>query len=687
MADRRRPHTSASSARHTGSIASRYLDLRPLPEDVLLDVNATFSSSFDTKGSEGLGVAWKEEEEQIRKQLRDRLPSSNQATQGPGDDRPATAPQLGQKHKVDKEKLGTETPSLRNARYLAIQWRSRATQLNVSNSLRKTDTPPSLKESDSGSDDSDSDDESVESDFSSGSVDESIQSQVSDAQKVVEKWKLRFADSRSVCSSTASRDEEEEDDRYDPASSDEFHFAMRPSTAERALLTNEEDEIELLSALKPYPLQPVNSGLEFLSESQQQLQIEEDEDEEQEPMEDTVGVFVSTEGGRVMETLIESPDQIDKETNSVGNHRSSHSFHEAADRPSSALENDGMISVSRCSSQDDDGNDDHLSLQSNPTPSNEDDNVSLDIPNASSMLSYGTNQSSVQGNPKSRIQTFCDVPEPMTQTQSQSSQATLDTPTTLETKDPPPSSENEKIQDKKSEEAFVRRSAPKVSAPKVEKKYTGTVQERIEAVKRAKAAEAAKLKAAKPSSSKSKKAKSVKSRSSHAKKTNVSTAATSTSPKTESTPVRWIEHNVVFTFGLLTAENSAPPAGAYNKEDEEAASYKKRLKTRSRLLHDILKSFRDIIQRTKSLSDGSTKYIMISPDSIPIPIKVKRDEKFQAPRERPRIKRSVVRAVVPIFVPNGDERAKEIATHVIIDLFSMAISRGEFDGQKFEKVS
>jgi len=46
-----------------------------------------------------------------------------------------------------------------------------------------------------------------------------------------------------------------------------------------------------------------------------------------------------------------------------------------------------------------------------------------------------------------------------------------------------------------------------------------------------------------------------------------------------------------------------------------------------------------------------------------------------------------VKACVPIFVPMNNMQAREVATHVVLDLFAVAISKGEFDGLTFEKVS
>ena len=57
------------------------------------------------------------------------------------------------------------------------------------------------------------------------------------------------------------------------------------------------------------------------------------------------------------------------------------------------------------------------------------------------------------------------------------------------------------------------------------------------------------------------------------------------------------------------------------------------------------------------------------------------------PTHRSAIKRSVVKATVPIFIPKSNDQAKEVATHVVLDLFAVAISKGEFDGLTFHKVA
>lgn len=60
--------------------------------------------------------------------------------------------------------------------------------------------------------------------------------------------------------------------------------------------------------------------------------------------------------------------------------------------------------------------------------------------------------------------------------------------------------------------------------------------------------------------------------------------------------------------------------------------------------------------------------------------------KYKQPTDRPPIIRSIVKASVPIFVPRENIQAREVATHVVLDLFAVAISRGEFSGLTFQKV-
>ena len=99
--------------------------------------------------------------------------------------RPRTAPVSPEERQT--QDLAVQNSNFRSARYLSLQWRSRSTQWNASSSMRsfkdpsskQSEAPPALREHDS---DSDSD---------NGSIDESVQSQVSEAYKMIESWKNR----------------------------------------------------------------------------------------------------------------------------------------------------------------------------------------------------------------------------------------------------------------------------------------------------------------------------------------------------------------------------------------------------------------------------------------------------------------------------------------------------------------
>ncbi len=583
-----RPHTSHEqsrpSGRRTGSVAAAYLDLRPLPEDVMLDTKAL---SFDNVG---IGAKiWKDEDENKKKIERElpsassfesALPSSNMLK------RPSTAPQFGHFDRTKDNLLGASA-NARSARYLAIQWRSRATQLHLTQSMSdiSKDTAPSpARVSDGSESDSEESVSSQSSEVSAGTFEESIKSQVSDAQKVVEKWQQRWSErseSYSVYSESASRDEEEEEDR------DTFGFAMKPSSAGGRNLR---------------PLQPIDSGKEFFSQSQLHLLNEPEENDYNESVDEVkTGVFVMTEGGRVITTVQQN-------------------------RPVS-VDNDDNISNSDSSQNDYD--DDQLSESStvHQSLSRLDDNE-----HDTRGLSFDISQKSSKEDVKAVIQTFCNVPEPLAHfdtktnnkyvnpSEEQNSVSNESQPVSEDVVLTPKRNTFKKIsQDAHVEQEKIDTIKPSPPITKEPVQYTGSVQDRIEAVKRAK--KVAKKKESRPSSSSSSKGKTRRPRSGAKTKHNSESSSSNQ-------PIKWTEHDVIFTFGLLTSIDDAPPTGKYRLEDEEAASFKNKLKTKSRLLYDILANFGEIIRRTKSLGNGSTRYMMCSPDCTPRPINVKRDGKF-----------------------------------------------------------
>lgn len=675
------------------SVAASYLDLRPLPGDAVLSGKVSFDSSLGTADISGdrsvdnrsvdrsvdFSVdrsvrSWMQEEEHIRRRLHERLPSTRsrkkEMSMGQSLNRPSTAPQAGIagiagiKNK-SREELLAASASARSARYLAIQWRSRATQLNLSKSMSnvvKEAAPSPTRVSDES--ESDSEDESSQSDVSCGTMDESIKSQVSDAQKVVEKWQQRWyerTDSQSF-DATASRDEEDERDRMiheespcasaetlkrsgsgsgsRPGSrsspeleSDELGFAFKPSLLGRKLITTENDQVEILSALKPYPLPALDSGKEFYSDPQHHVKSILDSDSEDDEMctVERRGILILAEGGRVMETVAEGPitrsQELDKEQTAA-----------------SIGTNDENLSHSACSNHDDN---DHLSESS-----------ATQRTLSPTMIENDTQDKPVDNSRQSIVQTFCNVPE------------TLQHPQHREQERQPSFSDESTINTKESSVVT----------------YTGSVQERIEAVKKARSASTTKANNKQQQTSSSPITVSSSSRG-HKRTRRAGTAAKkNTDSQPERKPIKWQEHNIVFTFGLLTSYEDAPPTGVYSSEDDEYLPYKEKLQTKSKLTYEILSNFANIARRTKALVNGSMKYMMISKDCTPKPVSAQRDAKYKAPANRPKIIRSIVKATVPVYVPKDDLQAKEIATHVILDLFSVSISKGEFSGLRFEKI-
>lgn len=685
----RRPLTTTAVSARTSSrrsLAASYLDLKPLPEDVLLEGS---KASFDSNDRSVISKSWDEEGENIRRNVLSRLPSSKSlddqdkskaSSAADSTLRPQTAPVNDSNRKpFNREGLLLSSSSARSARYLAIQWRSRATQLSISSKslgdAKSVESPPSAtRVSDDGSSDSTSV-HSSDSDYSEETMDESIISQVSDAQKVVEKWQQRWnerSESMSFCSESASRDEEEErgtnnsdqtqkagnvssavstesDSTREEILPDGLQFALKPTLSERALLTDENDGVKIESALKPYPLQAVPSGKEFLSDSQKNLgtfmeeEEEESANEEEEQMSTSQNsVFVMNDSG-VIETIEESLDE-ESATSSVENTEIS---------PNDHTKTDNSLN-----------NDDHLSHASSSKAIEQDDELSEHSTTEQSahLLDRDLNETNIsfetQTTQKSIVNTFCDVPETFVPKQTQPPSNELSAPhqtpednvdtiainspkpmhpshETLRSPQPPENDididetpkvthcSSRKVMEKVEKEEKPQSPPSPPQSPKIvalKKKnteYTGSVQERIDAVKRAREIARKKKKKGTSSSAKKSPSRSKKSRPLSAEKTEKS--------KSPENKIKWTEHNVVFTFGLLTSPEKAPPRGVYRKEDDESTSYKNKLITKSKLLYEIMDNFGEIIRRTKSLGNGSTKYMMCSHDCTPRPLKVQHD--------------------------------------------------------------
>ncbi len=168
---------------------SSYLDPTPVPDNVGIGSTPTISNSFDSASTDARKIM-----ENLARERKSIMRSYKRNSES----RPQTAP-------VNNNVPASSTASLRSAKYLATQWRSRSTQWSASSSMRgfsessslPSSPPPALKEKDSDSD----------SDFSvtDASVDESVMSQVSEARSVLESWKLR---------ASMSRDSEDNEDEF-----------------------------------------------------------------------------------------------------------------------------------------------------------------------------------------------------------------------------------------------------------------------------------------------------------------------------------------------------------------------------------------------------------------------------------------------------------------------------------------
>ena len=172
MASVERAHLIGQMQKSSGSRQSTpYSNLQSLPENLeLLEIapslSITSAPSFESARTDN--------------QVIDRRSALNHFS-----NRPRTAPASPDEKQT--EDLAVQNSNIRSARYLTMQWRSRSTQWDASSSMRsfkdpsskQSEAPPALREYDS---DSDSD---------NGSIDESVQSQVSEAHKMIESWKNR----------------------------------------------------------------------------------------------------------------------------------------------------------------------------------------------------------------------------------------------------------------------------------------------------------------------------------------------------------------------------------------------------------------------------------------------------------------------------------------------------------------
>ena len=91
--------------------------------------------------------------------------------------------------------------------------------------------------------------------------------------------------------------------------------------------------------------------------------------------------------------------------------------------------------------------------------------------------------------------------------------------------------------------------------------------------------------------------------------------------------ITWDIFEFMFSFSLLTSIEKAPPLGDYIP-DEEASSYKNKLKVKSPLLNDVILAFANGLRQIRSLSNENGKFMMITPDCAPVVKHVKRDSKY-----------------------------------------------------------
>jgi hypothetical protein len=96
----------------------------------------------------------------------------------------------------------------------------------------------------------------------------------------------------------------------------------------------------------------------------------------------------------------------------------------------------------------------------------------------------------------------------------------------------------------------------------------------------------------------------------------------------ETIKIVWDVFDFVFTFSLLTNQQKAPPIGDY-VPDDKCHAFKDKLRFKSKLLHDILQLFSQMLGQLPSLAKEreGRKFMMLSSDCIPILKHVRRDGK------------------------------------------------------------
>jgi len=529
---------------------SPYLDVSPLPENVDLHIVPSLSSSFESAGTD----ARKRERIFPREKLRHRALNDARS-------RPYTAPPAG--YNIDLEKLGKESANLRSARYLAIQWRSRATQWSASSSMRsfressslQSGPPPPLKDTD-GSSDSDLD-------SANESFDESVQSQVSDAYKVLEPWKRR-ADSLSQGGARSYTDETG------------FKDSRRSVETLKmsANLNRASDEFNLQDSF----------GFAFAAPS----------DEQQDQFENNIRGTSYTQNG----------DSVPPESIAVQISSSQRTM------KTGTTKNDGLFTP------------DHpipvQNTMNTTSPRSVIPTAVSDGPSASyaaSLPEHSEPESYVKAETKTiRSQNLEATGVKQT---IQPSSVISDGPSASYAASLPQHSEPESYV--KAETKTVRSQNLEATGVK-QTIQPSSVMKTMEALKLSRRKDM-EMQAQRPIQPTAEEKKARR----HAKQP-IQLAGEPNKVSGPMQSITWDVFDVVFTFTLLTSEAKAPPAGDY-VPDDECASYKCKLQVRSKLLYEIMNTFELTLRRIRTLSNESGKYMMCPPDCTPTMKHVRRDGK------------------------------------------------------------